>query len=184
MSENITATPARAIMTRAELATHQADQYGRNYSESCDGYEDMEAEGKRGWTALASWGRDGWNLGDWPYVAMYVRTVNTGAMSCKTCGANLTDGSGDGTNGHWQNCTTPYSHGKLTREYQLMQIVEGDRTAWAFGSEEDLSAALDYLFLWYAAGEDWAPLSYDDRAALDAGELTVDSKFRGGYRTS
>jgi hypothetical protein len=36
----------------------------------------------------------------------------SGAMSCKTCGANLTDGSGDGTNGHWQNCTTPYGHGK------------------------------------------------------------------------
>ena len=27
------------------------------------------------------------------------------AASCGTCGANLTDGSGDGTGGHWQNCT-------------------------------------------------------------------------------
>jgi hypothetical protein len=26
---------------------------------------------------------------------------------CDTCGANLTDGSGDGVNGHWQNCTVP-----------------------------------------------------------------------------
>jgi hypothetical protein len=34
-------------------------------------------------------------------------------MSCNTCGANLTDGSGDGTNGHWQNCTTPYGHPPL-----------------------------------------------------------------------
>jgi hypothetical protein len=153
MPENTTA-PARAIMTRNELASHQTDQYGRDYRESDDGYGDMEAESRHGWRAVASWGRDGWNLGDWPYVAMYVRTVNPGTMT----------------------------DGRLDRNYQLMQIVEGDRTTWSFAAETDLSAAIDYLFLWYAAGEDWAPLSYDDRAALDAGELTVDSKFRGGYR--
>jgi NADPH-dependent ferric siderophore reductase len=30
----------------------------------------------------------------------------TDNSSCDTCGANLTDGSGDGFNGHWQNCQT------------------------------------------------------------------------------
>jgi hypothetical protein len=33
---------------------------------------------------------------------------------CGTCGANLTDGSGDGVNGHWQNCTDPAIVRELT----------------------------------------------------------------------
>lgn len=135
----------RPLMTRDELASHQGASYGRDYAESGSGWEDMEAEENRGWHAVASWGRDGWNLGDWPYVALYTR-VSVG------------------------------------KGYELMQIVEGDRTAWAFDSPGDRDAAIDYLFLWYAAGQSWAPLSYDDRAKLDAGELTVDEKFRGPYR--
>jgi hypothetical protein len=128
----------RPIMTAAELREHQTASYGRDYRESDDGYSDMEAEEKRGWRALAGWGRDGWDLGDWPYVVMYTRR------------------SGD--------------------KFELMQIVEGDRTAYEFATADDRRAALDYLFLWYAAGESWAPLTYEDRARLDAGELTVDPK--------
>ena len=145
----MTATTAYAItrplMTRDELATHEVTQYGRNYAESCDGYEDMEAEQDRGWHSCASWGRDGWDLGNWPYVVIYRRKLAGG-------------------------------------KFGVMQIVEGDRTVYHFGSEADRDAAIDYLFLWYAAEEDWAPLSYEDRARLDAGELTVDEKFRGPYR--
>ena len=165
-------TTTRPIMTAAELRTYQVEEYGRDYTESCDGYEDMEAEESRGWLAVANWGRDGWDLGTWPYVVMYVRN----ASSCGVCGANLTDGSGDGINGHWQNCASNAGR------FELMQICEGDRTVWAFASQEDRGAAIDYLFLWYGAGQDWAPLSWEDREPLNAGELQVPAEFRGPCR--
>jgi hypothetical protein len=66
--------------------------------------------------------------------------------------------------------------------FQLMQIVEGDRTVYAFDSEGDLHAAIDYLFLWYSAGESWSPVTYENRDDLNAGTLRVDAKFRGPYR--
>jgi hypothetical protein len=67
------------------------------------------------------------------------------------------------------------------QQFELMQIVEGDRTTYAFETAAERDAAIDYLFLWYAAGQSWAPLTYEDRAKLDAGELEVDAKFRGPY---
>ena len=76
-----TYVPARPIMTAAELLEHRAHSYGRDYSESDDGYSDMEAEEGRGWTCLSGWGRDGYDLGDWPYVMIYLRRYpDNGAM--------------------------------------------------------------------------------------------------------
>ena len=139
-----TYTTTRPLMTAAELAEHKVRSYGRNYAESDDGYTDMEAEERRGWTAISSWGYSGWDLGGWPYVAMY--------------------------------------HRERGGKFELMQIVEGDRDVYSFESEADRYAATDYLFLWYSAGKQWAPLRYEDRAALDAGELSVLPKFRGPVR--
>lgn len=133
----------RKIMTAAELREHKTTDYGRDYRESCDGYGDMEAEEKRGWHAVSGWGRDGWDLGNWPYVVISTRE----------------------------------QHNK----YGLMQTVEGDRDVYWFSSEEDRSAAIDYLFLWYAAGNRWAPLAESDREALNAGEMTFDEKWRGPF---
>ena len=137
-------------MNRAELAGFEVSQYGRDYDESDDGYSDMEAEEGRGWYALANWGTDGWDLGEWPYVMIYVRAAGD-------AGALFVPG----------------------RRYELMQIVEGDRTTWAFETAEERMAAIDYLFLWYGAGKSEFPLGYDDRKALDAGELEFDAKWRG-----
>jgi hypothetical protein len=64
----------------------------------------------------------------------------------------------------------------------MQQIVKGDHPLYRFSSEEDRNAAVDYLFLWYAAEKCWAPLEYEDREKLDRGELEVDEKFRGPYR--
>lgn len=141
---------ARPIMTAAELKTFEVRQYGRDYSESDDGYSDMEAEEGRGWRPVGLWGRDGWDLGGWPYVVIYVKT----------------------------------SLGEQGRTYELMQICEGDRTVWSFTSEADRYAAIDYLFLWYAAGtgESWAPLTWEQREQLDKGELTFEPKWRGPCR--
>jgi len=137
--------PARAVMTAAELATHHTKDYGRDYRFSDDGYSDMEQEQSKGWKVISGWGADGWDLGDWPYVAFYVRHRTV---------------------------------------FELLQIVEGDRSQWTFDTQQDLYAAIDYLFLWYSAGEDWAPVTYEQRDALNAGQLDIDTRFRGPYRSS
>jgi hypothetical protein len=35
-----------------------------------DGYERIEAVSSRGWTAIPSWGLEGWGLGTWPLVVI------------------------------------------------------------------------------------------------------------------
>jgi hypothetical protein len=133
-------------MDKAELQRHQVGKWGRDYTESYDGYSDMEAEERRGWIVVPNWGRDGWDLGHWPYVMFYVRN------------------HGDGG-------------------YGLLEIVEGDRTEWRFTSQEDRAAAIDYLFLWYAADHHWCPITTDQRPALEAGyPLAIADKWRGPMR--
>jgi hypothetical protein len=66
-------TASRGIMTAAELAAHKAGEHGRDYRLSDDGYGDMEVAERRGWRVISSWGSDGWDLGEWPYVAVYAR---------------------------------------------------------------------------------------------------------------
>lgn len=152
----------RAVMTREELQRHHVDRYGRDYSQSDDGYDDMEVASKAGWIPVPGWGRDGWDLGDWPYVAISVRN---------------------------QEGAKPEQH------YQLLTVVEGDHDVYAFASQEDRTAAVDYLFLWYGIGksyDDWTPLGLnevweegvlvrDTRALLDAGELEIPRRVRGPF---
>ncbi len=138
---------ARPIMTRDELAQHHVKDHGRNYLLSDDGYGDMEVAERQGWHAIPSWGRDGWDLGNWPYVAIYTRE---------------TDG-----------------------KFEMQQVVEGDHSVYSFDSAEDREAAIDYLFLWYAAGnsQHWAPITTDQREMLDIGyPLVIPAKWRGPYR--
>lgn len=137
-------TPARAIMTAAELAEARIERHGRDYTRSDDGYEDMEVARTEGWRSRPSWGRDGWDLGAWPYVSIQTREV-------------------DG-------------------RFQLQQICEGDHDLYEFATEGERDAAIDYLFLWYAANESWAPLTGAQRELLDRGELDIDVRFRGPYR--
>ena len=37
------------------------------------GYEYMDLASQHGWGAVGSWGKDGWDLGDWPYVIIFYR---------------------------------------------------------------------------------------------------------------
>jgi hypothetical protein len=37
------------------------------------GYDIMEPARAKGWQPIAGWGRDGWDLGSWPYVVIYHR---------------------------------------------------------------------------------------------------------------
>lgn len=142
-------------MTREELQRYEAGAFGRDYTLSCDGYGDMDAARVTGWRVQANWGHDGWDLGGWPYVAVYLRESNDGRMD------------GDG---------------RLLRVWELLQIVEGDHTVWSFPDEATRERAVDYLFLWYAAARPWAPLTEKDRERLDRGELAVEDKWRGPCR--
>lgn len=148
-------TPTRPIMTRAELAERHYADHGRNYAASDDGYDDMDLATKRGWRVLSAWGRDGWDLGEWPYVTFAIK-----------------DATEDTAKGR----------------YLLLTTCEGDHTYYGFDSNGDRDAAIDYLFLWYAAGSSWGercdlPLTWEDRDKLDNGELEVEGKWRGPYRT-
>jgi hypothetical protein len=39
------------------------------------GYDLMEPARTRGWDAIPGWGRNGWDLGSWPYVVIYHRAI-------------------------------------------------------------------------------------------------------------
>ena len=158
-SQHDTYDPQRPIMTAAELAEHQVDAYGRDYNESDDGYEDMEVESRRGWGAISGWGKDGWDMGSWPYVVISRR---------RHAGAPAQD---------------------LAPCWEVLSTCEGDRTVYRFQSEADQLAALDYLFVWYGIAHDYDSwtiegLTHDKREALDAGTLRVPAKFRGPYGAS
>lgn len=43
-----------------------------------DGYDRIEAARFQRWIAVPSWGRDGWDLGSWPYVLIYHRATPEG----------------------------------------------------------------------------------------------------------
>ena len=56
---------------------HQVDPepfWAIAHGSGADGYDTMDAATARGWTAVASWGQDGWDLGTWPYVILFTRT--------------------------------------------------------------------------------------------------------------
>ena len=41
-----------------------------------EGYDWMESLTGSGWRELAAWGRDGWDLGSWPYIIFAVAQAN------------------------------------------------------------------------------------------------------------
>ncbi|MGH2902804.1 MAG: hypothetical protein ACRDK7_04365 [Solirubrobacteraceae bacterium] len=43
-----------------------------------DGYERIDTVRARGWTAIPSWGLEGWDLGDWPLVVIFHRHSTDG----------------------------------------------------------------------------------------------------------
>lgn len=69
----MTYTITRPVMTADELRQHKLGVHGRNFLRSDDGYDDMALNEGQGWTSMAAWGADGWDLGDWPYVVISTR---------------------------------------------------------------------------------------------------------------
>lgn len=156
---------ARPVMTRAELAQHAVRSHGRDYSQSDDGWSDMDVAAHSKWRAVAGWGRDGWDLGDWPYVVVSVREHDS--RECDPICAHAGDTGTD-----------------FCRRFEMRQTVEGDTDVYAFETEADRNAAIDYLFVWYGIGRDydeWATAGLTSREALDAGTLRIPAEFRGPF---
>lgn len=193
----------RPIMTRAELAGFQVDSHGRDYSRSDDGYDDMDVAESEGWKAVSGWGRDGWDLGDWPYVVVSTRDVPAVVETWET---TRPGGRGTGTRHvipradlrgalDWALAVGTRWEIVAHGGYEMRQTVEGDTTVYRFKTPEDRDAAIDYLFVWYGIGkeyDDWAveglgpewddeTRSYRTRDALDAGTLRVPDRFRGPF---
>lgn len=65
--------PLRPIMTQEEMNGARREVHGRDFHNSDNGYDDMELNERAGWSTLASWGADGWDMGEWPYVVYSIR---------------------------------------------------------------------------------------------------------------
>jgi hypothetical protein len=55
-----------------------------------DGYEWMTLASLEGWRAVSAWGRDGWDLGDWPYVVYMFRDVDGRFERASYCEGDVT----------------------------------------------------------------------------------------------
>ena len=60
-------------MSEHEIRAYFVRSWGRDYSRSGDGYDDMSNAQDEGWKVRPSWGVRGWDLGTWPYVAYLFR---------------------------------------------------------------------------------------------------------------
>lgn len=159
----------RPIMNRDELAAHKVDSYGRNYSESDDGYGDMEAEAGRGWKSIAGWGADGWDLGDWPYVVISIRCPVT-------------------ADGHGQYQVMQTVEGDRTTysfDTNADQAAAIDYLFLWYAIGHDAEALAERDPDWRGLGDwDTETSTYPARIALDAGTLTVPERLRGAYSSS
>ncbi len=48
-----------------------------------DGFDFISQAESAGWHAVAAWGKDGWDLGDWPYVVYCFRGETERASYCE-----------------------------------------------------------------------------------------------------
>lgn len=108
-----------------------------------DGFERMDAGREHGWRPTPQWGRDGWDLGNWPYVVLYRRDPahehdpRPGDTWCRWCNSEL---------------------GEPSHTWEIACDVEGDHDRWAFPTKALRDEAMDYLFAWYAVSmsQEWA----------------------------
>lgn len=99
-----------------------------------DGYQIIALARKMGWRALPSWGRDGWDLGNWPLVIMFWHEDDQGS-----------------------DPTPALPRSERERVFEVIEYVEGDVTLWRCPSSEVREQVTDELAFWHwkYRGEDW-----------------------------
>ena len=138
-----------------------------------DGYDWM-AKVRRPWAPVPSWGRDGWDMGDWPLVIVltccsYVEEEDRRPIRnplCVHCRRHVREappipGLGAAlwlTEEDGPNCpATNGTHRPTMRVhvYGVATYCEGDIERYAFERHEDRIAALDAIaqFYWRLSGE-------------------------------
>lgn len=92
-----------------------------------DGYGAIELAKRDGWHAVPSWGRDGWDLGGWPYVIVFTRTKG---------GPDLAG---------------------PPKPFEVAYYVEGDVNVFSFETVEERNEKIDGIafFHWRNRNESW-----------------------------
>ncbi len=54
------------------------------------GYEMMEIANTHGWTPVAGWGKDGYDLGSWPYLIVFVNRRDNQHLIATYCEGDIT----------------------------------------------------------------------------------------------
>lgn len=74
MTEQTPPGVQRLIDAGARLDQSRPDRWlGDRGASADDGYDFIDTAGKCGWHAVPGWGEDGWDLGAWPLVIIFVR---------------------------------------------------------------------------------------------------------------
>lgn len=96
-----------------------------------DGYEFMAVGATAGWRSVSAWGKDGWDLGDWPYVVVLFRDRVTKPSTLDNDPAE--------------------------KVFERATYVEGDIVVEEYASDVDRETATDEtaLFYWKHNDADW-----------------------------
>lgn len=89
----MTAAPAPPVpLTDKELAGYEVapEGYWEVARLAGDGYDRMEVARRYGWRETASWGLGGWDLGQWPYVVIFVRNKDDLFEAATNCEGDTT----------------------------------------------------------------------------------------------
>lgn len=156
MSNATTTTEPRPVMTREELSQHKLGSHGRDYSRSDDGYGDMDVAAEEGWLCVPGWARDGFDLGNWPYVAFYVRNRGT-----------------EDPQRYQMQTIVEGDHDVYGFASQAEREAAIDYLFIWYGLGREYEE-------WMALGPAWRD-SEAGRAALDAGLLAVPARLRGPF---
>lgn len=92
------------------------------FEESGDGYDyiqQLEVTGK--WAAVGSWGLDGWDLGDWPYLVYFVSKQGDQFCVRERCEGDLTT---------WTFATRAEMIAKLDETFWWCVRNHPDRMGW------------------------------------------------------
>lgn len=109
-----------------------------------DGYDRMDAARLQGWASVPSWGRDGWDLGDWPYVVIYHRR-QAGEYQLATNVEGDTDVWGYATREERDAATDYLAHyyWRWHKEPWIVGIPEGDEPPHLCGPYSSARADLE-----------------------------------------
>lgn len=99
-----------------------------------DGYDSMEALVNKGFHIYSSWGKDGWDAGDWPYVQIGLRAPGLARHNGEMCSTSV---------------------------YETVYYVEGDISIKEFPSREEAIAHLDTLVHWHWNNNSRGPRELD-----------------------